>query len=172
MIRLAEDRFVAVLEDLPPPHSSDVDVVHRHRRVDAGLPGHGSPHGSYRALRKAYGMAVLSPAFEKPKPPRSSLIFLTLGTFSLTITPVFNTKASRMQPDLNSLQAILRTRRAELSRDYAVAAIDIFGSYARGSATDQSDLDIVVEFDRPIGFFKFLELEVRRASGWASRWIW
>ena len=70
-----------------------------------------------------------------------------------------------MQPALNELQAILRNRRKELEREYAVSAIGIFGSYARGTASEGSDLDILVDFDRPIGFFKFLELE-ERLSEW------
>ena len=66
-----------------------------------------------------------------------------------------------MRPELKKIQAILRERREELARDYGVASIGIFGSYIRGEATDDSDIDILVEFDRPIGFFKFLELEER-----------
>lgn len=63
------------------------------------------------------------------------------------------------RPTLKDMEAILRERRDELSRDYAVAEIGVFGSYARSEATEESDIDILVEFSRPIGFFKFLELE-------------
>ncbi|MHC1591051.1 MAG: nucleotidyltransferase family protein [Candidatus Helarchaeales archaeon] len=35
----------------------------------------------------------------------------------------------------------------------------IFGSFVRGEAKEDSDVDILVEFEKPIGFFKFLELE-------------
>lgn len=41
--------------------------------------------------------------------------------------------------------------------EYGVARIGVFGSYARGTATETSDVDLVVEFARPIGF-KFMEL--------------
>jgi predicted nucleotidyltransferase len=51
----------------------------------------------------------------------------------------------------------LREKRAYLAAEYGVSKIGIFGSYARGSATERSDVDLVVEFDKPIGF-KFLEL--------------
>ena len=37
----------------------------------------------------------------------------------------------------------------------------MFGSYVRGEATEESDVDVLVEFNRSIGFFKFLELEER-----------
>jgi predicted nucleotidyltransferase len=33
----------------------------------------------------------------------------------------------------------------------------LFGSYAKGQPDDASDVDVVVEFERPIGF-KFMEL--------------
>lgn len=70
-----------------------------------------------------------------------------------------------MQPALDRLKKILRGHREEMSRDYGVAAIGIFGSYVRGEATAESDIDILVEFDKPIGFFRFLELE-EKLSGW------
>jgi predicted nucleotidyltransferase len=51
----------------------------------------------------------------------------------------------------------LRGQQAHLAAEYGVSKIGLFGSHARGSATEQSDVDLVVEFDKPIGF-KFLEL--------------
>lgn len=44
-----------------------------------------------------------------------------------------------------------------LSQKYGVSRIGIFGSVSRDSATTDSDVDIVVEFDKPIGL-KFVEL--------------
>lgn len=35
----------------------------------------------------------------------------------------------------------------------------IFGSFARGEENSQSDVDIVVEFTSPMGFFDFIRLE-------------
>ena len=69
-----------------------------------------------------------------------------------------------MQHMLEELKEILRDHREEMGRDYAVAAIGIFGSYVRNEATSGSDVDILVEFDKPIGFFKFLELEEKLAE--------
>ncbi len=43
-----------------------------------------------------------------------------------------------------------------LSRQYGIRRIGIFGSVATDSAGPDSDVDIVVEFDRPIGL-KFME---------------
>ena len=64
-----------------------------------------------------------------------------------------------MPPDLEQIQSILRERRDELSRDYGVSEIGVFGSFVRGEAGPDSDIDILVEFDRPIGFFRYLDLE-------------
>ena len=51
----------------------------------------------------------------------------------------------------------LREQQAYLAAEYGVCKIGIFGSFARNSATELSDVDLVVEFERPIGF-KFLDL--------------
>jgi hypothetical protein len=46
-----------------------------------------------------------------------------------------------------------------LKEKYHVKRIGIFGSYARGQQRPESDLDLLVEFSKPVGFFKFIELE-------------
>ena len=38
-----------------------------------------------------------------------------------------------------------------LSARYGVERIALFGSYARGAASDQSDIDLVVHLNRPLG---------------------
>jgi len=53
----------------------------------------------------------------------------------------------------------LAKNKNELKRKFGVKKIGIFGSYIRGEQSDKSDIDILVEFEEPIGFFKFLELE-------------
>jgi hypothetical protein len=52
-----------------------------------------------------------------------------------------------------------------LSDRYSVKKIGFFGSYAQGKETAQSDLDLLVQFDGPVGweFFaleRFLEQEL------------
>ena len=37
--------------------------------------------------------------------------------------------------------------------------IGVFGSYVRGEQNEASDLDILVELEKPVGFVKFLKLE-------------
>ena len=63
---------------------------------------------------------------------------------------------------MTSRDAMLKTLRElkdELEQEYAVKEIGIFGSAVWGEASGESDVDVLVEFSRPIGFFKFLELE-------------
>ena len=38
-------------------------------------------------------------------------------------------------------------------------SLAVFGSVARGEATDRSDIDLLVEFNQPIGLFEFIRLK-------------
>ena len=63
---------------------------------------------------------------------------------------------------MNTRDTILQTLKAlkpELASRYHVKALGVFGSLIRGEQTATSDVDILVEFKEPIGFFQFLELE-------------
>ena len=54
---------------------------------------------------------------------------------------------------------ILRAEYSYLVSEYGLKRIGLFGSYAKGTPTESSDVDIVVEFERPIGlrFIEFTE---------------
>ena len=54
---------------------------------------------------------------------------------------------------------ILREIKKSILQDYSVKHIGIFGSYIRGEESIESDLDILVEFEKPIDIIKFMELE-------------
>ncbi|HMW07199.1 MAG TPA: nucleotidyltransferase family protein [Leptospiraceae bacterium] len=60
---------------------------------------------------------------------------------------------------LEKIKAILRNHKEEIFKKYSVREIGIFGSYIRGAETKESDLDILVDFQKPIDLFSFLELE-------------
>lgn len=49
----------------------------------------------------------------------------------------------------------LRADEETLKADFAVRSLALFGSGARGDAGPMSDVDLLVEFDRPIGLLHF-----------------
>lgn len=51
---------------------------------------------------------------------------------------------------------LLRQEYPHLAAEYGVKRIGLFGSYAKGVPHETSDIDLVVEFERPLGF-KFIE---------------
>jgi predicted nucleotidyltransferase len=55
---------------------------------------------------------------------------------------------------------ILARHRNELC-EYGVASLALFGSESREAATEKSDIDILVEFSRPVGMLAFLRLQHR-----------
>lgn len=59
----------------------------------------------------------------------------------------------------NDILAKLKELKPELFKDYAVKKIGLFGSFSDNSDTEESDIDILVELDRPIGW-KFFTLEL------------
>ena len=59
--------------------------------------------------------------------------------------------------DKDEIILLIREHYNFLNTEYGVSKIGIFGSITKGTITEESDLDIVVEFKRPIGF-KFIQL--------------
>ncbi|MBN2746873.1 MAG: nucleotidyltransferase family protein [Bacteroidales bacterium] len=53
---------------------------------------------------------------------------------------------------LNDLKPILH-------REYSVKQIGLFGSFSDNSYTDDSDIDLLIEFERPIGW-KYFSLQI------------
>lgn len=51
---------------------------------------------------------------------------------------------------------ILRKELPYLGSNYGVKRIALFGSFAKGVQREDSDIDILVEFEKPIGF-KFMD---------------
>jgi predicted nucleotidyltransferase len=52
---------------------------------------------------------------------------------------------------------LLRESYPQLTSQFGVQRIGLFGSFARGAAQESSDVDLIVEFQRPIGL-KFVEM--------------
>lgn len=53
----------------------------------------------------------------------------------------------------------LGAHREQLRQQFGVALLAIFGSTARDEATTESDVDLLVEFDRPTGLFDLIRLQ-------------
>ena len=63
------------------------------------------------------------------------------------------------KPDKNTIIAILRDEMPYLREQYNVSEIGLFGSYVRGEADDESDIDVIVSFSHPPGMITFMKLE-------------
>ncbi len=53
---------------------------------------------------------------------------------------------------LSSLKPLLHER-------FGVSEIGVFGSWVRGEETEESDIDVLVDFDRRVSLFDILELQ-------------
>ena len=58
---------------------------------------------------------------------------------------------------LDSIQNTLKSRKAELFERFRIKNLAIFGSYARNEQRADSDVDMLVEFDAPVGI-EFIDL--------------
>jgi predicted nucleotidyltransferase len=52
---------------------------------------------------------------------------------------------------------LLQETHPYLAAEFGVSRLGLFGSYAKGQPDETSDVDLIVEFERPIGF-RFIEL--------------
>ncbi len=59
----------------------------------------------------------------------------------------------------NDILKRLKDLKPTLYRDFAVKEIGLFGSFSDNTFNEESDIDIIVELERPIGW-KFFSLEI------------
>ena len=59
---------------------------------------------------------------------------------------------------LDKVKEALETHKAEL-KDQGVKSLSVFGSVARGEAGPGSDVDLLIEVERPFGLFKLAEVK-------------
>lgn len=64
-----------------------------------------------------------------------------------------------MANDLDTVQILLANGMPQLRSAFPLRRLGVFGSVARGEATPESDVDILVELSRPISLYKIIELE-------------
>ena len=60
---------------------------------------------------------------------------------------------------MKTLKQLMEKHRQRLEKEYFIKTLGIFGSYSKGKASPDSDLDVLVEFSQPPTFFKFVRLE-------------
>jgi predicted nucleotidyltransferase len=60
---------------------------------------------------------------------------------------------------IEQIKKILTSQKDILKNKYNVKEIGIFGSYVNGNYNMESDVDILVEFSKPVGLIKFIKLE-------------
>ena len=58
---------------------------------------------------------------------------------------------------LTDIKATLKSNKQRLTEKYGLSLLAVFGSYGRGQQTENSDVDILVDFNKPIGV-EFIDL--------------
>ncbi len=62
-----------------------------------------------------------------------------------------------MMTNLNDIVKTLQNHQKELEKEFHLSTIGVFGSYVRNEQTEDSDIDILVDFSEPIGI-QFIDL--------------
>ncbi len=66
----------------------------------------------------------------------------------------------RKMRTLEEVRGILQSQADILAERYGVQIVGIFGSYARGQQNEQSDLDLLVEYLKPISLLELIGAEL------------
>ena len=62
--------------------------------------------------------------------------------------------------DVEEIKRVIALHKGELKEKFNVKTIGVFGSYVRGEQKKKSDVDVLVEFEEPVGLFEFMDLEM------------
>jgi len=89
-----------------------------------------------------------------------NLNFQALKGFFLSYSGKIKTGSGDRMNQRDVIQ-IIKLHRQELADVYAVQSLALFGSVARNEAGSTSDVDLLVEFDRPVGLFGLFALQDR-----------
>ena len=60
--------------------------------------------------------------------------------------------------DVKEIREVLRSKEPYLRKEYKVKSLGLFGSYVRDEATEDSDVDILVEYSEVPDLIDFIEL--------------
>jgi predicted nucleotidyltransferase len=76
----------------------------------------------------------------------------------MTLFPVIKS-ALEKKMERERILALLKSHKRRLKK-FGVRSISLFGSLARNRARKRSDVDLLVDFERPIGLFEFARLKM------------
>lgn len=65
---------------------------------------------------------------------------------------------------IEEIKDIINSHREMLEQKYSVKNFLLFGSYAKNLQTSNSDIDLLVSFEKPIDMFDFIDLQDYLAS--------
>jgi uncharacterized protein len=65
----------------------------------------------------------------------------------------------KLQMERDKILALLKSRKRRLKK-FGIHSLSIFGSVARDQAHKNRDVDILVEFEKPIGLFEYARLKM------------
>lgn len=54
----------------------------------------------------------------------------------------------------NKILSFLKENKDKFQKDFHISKLGLFGSYARGEATEESDIDLLIEFDGEVNIFE------------------
>ncbi|KYC53456.1 MAG: Nucleotidyltransferase domain protein [Candidatus Methanofastidiosum methylothiophilum] len=61
--------------------------------------------------------------------------------------------------NVEDIEKIIEKEKEELLREYKIKNIGIFGSYAKNTAKEKSDIDLIVEFEEPVSLLGVIKAE-------------
>jgi predicted nucleotidyltransferase len=67
---------------------------------------------------------------------------------------------------------ILKSHRKELEEHFFVSSLSLFGSVARDEASADSDVDLLVEFSKPVGCSSSLNSSKDWKNCWIAKLTW
>lgn len=73
--------------------------------------------------------------------------------------PVIKFGVEKTEMERDKILALLKSHKRRLKK-FGVRSISLFGSIARNKARKYSDIDLLVDFERPIGLFEFARLKM------------
>ncbi|MGH8000847.1 MAG: nucleotidyltransferase family protein, partial [Brasilonema sp.] len=102
------------------------------------------------------GMPSSSPALYLATVAERFLLGTTEYRYSGSLTAK-KVKLLKMKT-LEEIKQILRQSKPLLQEQYQITQLGIFGSYARGEQTQESDVDVLIDYDQAPTLFKLVEL--------------